>query len=130
LLFHDIGFRKTVELSFVIRHGPCSWKRPIILELPGCDLLVKAKEKKRKNEADPSIEPESERRSVWIFAGSEEPEPVKAIRKQRSEARRVRTRRCQITISRSLINAGRCFFRKRIRYLDISCGNERLTTNA
>jgi len=37
-------------------------------------LLVKAKEKKRKNEADPSIEPESERRSVWIFAGSEHQE--------------------------------------------------------
>jgi hypothetical protein len=38
LLFQDIEFGTTVELSFVMRQGPCSWKSPIILELPG--LLI------------------------------------------------------------------------------------------
>ena len=35
-LFHELGFRLTVLLSLLIRHGPFSWNRPIMLELPGC----------------------------------------------------------------------------------------------
>ncbi len=35
-LFQDSGFRVTLRLSLVILQGPFSWKRPIILELPGC----------------------------------------------------------------------------------------------
>ena len=34
-LFQEYGLRVTPELSFVILHGPFSWRRPIIEELPG-----------------------------------------------------------------------------------------------
>ena len=34
--FHAYGFSVTPLLSFVMRQGPSSWNRPIILELPGC----------------------------------------------------------------------------------------------
>lgn len=34
-LFQENGLGATERLSFVIRHGPCSWKRPIMLEAPG-----------------------------------------------------------------------------------------------
>lgn len=43
LLFHEYGFNLTVELSLVIRHGPCSWTRPIMLELPGPPLNQRAR---------------------------------------------------------------------------------------
>jgi len=33
--FHEFGLRLTVFVSLLILQGPCSWKRPIILELPG-----------------------------------------------------------------------------------------------
>ena len=35
--FQELGFRVTPLLSFLILHGPFSWKRPIMLELPGCE---------------------------------------------------------------------------------------------
>lgn len=35
LLFQEKGLSVTALLSFVMRQGPCSWKRPIMLELPG-----------------------------------------------------------------------------------------------
>lgn len=34
-LFHEFGLRLTLWLLLLIRHGPFSWKRPIMLELPG-----------------------------------------------------------------------------------------------
>lgn len=35
-LFHEFGFKLTVLLSLLMRHGPFSWNNPIMLELPGC----------------------------------------------------------------------------------------------
>ena len=35
-LFQLFGLRLTVSLSLLIRQGPFSWNRPIMLELPGC----------------------------------------------------------------------------------------------
>ena len=37
--FHEFGLRATPLLSFLMRHGPSSWKSPIMLELPGCDMV-------------------------------------------------------------------------------------------
>jgi hypothetical protein len=37
--FHDRGFSLTVLLSLLMRQGPCSWKRPIMEELPGFEIL-------------------------------------------------------------------------------------------
>ena len=33
--FQELGFNVTLLLSLVILHGPFSWNRPIMLELPG-----------------------------------------------------------------------------------------------
>ena len=38
--FQELGLRVTPLLSFLILHGPFSWKRPIMLELPGCEAMV------------------------------------------------------------------------------------------
>lgn len=38
--FHELGFKVTSLLSLVMRQGPFSWKRPTMLELPGCRVCV------------------------------------------------------------------------------------------
>jgi hypothetical protein len=35
-VFHENGLSVTDSLLLEMRHGPCSWSSPIILELPGC----------------------------------------------------------------------------------------------
>jgi hypothetical protein len=42
-LFHDSGFRSTPVEALLTRHGPCSWNKPIMLELPGPPLNQTAK---------------------------------------------------------------------------------------
>ena len=42
--FHAVGFRLTVLVSLLIRHGPSSWNRPIILELPGYERQAVSKQ--------------------------------------------------------------------------------------
>ena len=58
-LFHEYGLYVTLELSFVILHGPFSWNNPIIDELPGCrkgqssNLLSHSRTSQNENQLTP-----------------------------------------------------------------------------
>lgn len=74
-LFHEFGLRLTVWLLLLMRHGPFSWKRPIILELPGWKTMKSALVKSNERSTYASVEPYGKRCGVRVAARRKEPEP-------------------------------------------------------
>ena len=75
--FQEFGFSVTPLLSLVILHGPFSWKRPIMLELPGwCGVFERQMDGIRKRSGThASVQPNGQRSGVGAVARLEEPEP-------------------------------------------------------
>jgi len=114
LLFHEYGFRVTLELSLVILHGPFAWSNPSMLEAPGWYSLNHQflfSQLQYWIRAYTSIKPKSDWCSRRFITCGEEPKPVMIQRDRRLQGSpRYRgsphtLRSGQISIARGLINA-------------------------